>query len=171
MPLIDIVLPEYDREIEVTRLLITAAPEAELDWRPATHTRNLAELLAHLAEIPGWVENIMARDSYDLANAPEPDRVDEVAQLREWFDRNAAVGRTRLMGRLNRELTAPWTLTRRGHTIFSLPRISLFRVVVLNHLIHHRGQLSIYLRMLGARLPSIYGPTAGGVDNRRNRTR
>ena len=171
MPLIDIVLPEYDREIEITRLLITAAPEAELEWRPATHTRSLAELLAHLAEIPGWIDNIMAHDGYDLTDAPEPSRVDAVAQLREWFDRNAAIGRTRLLGRLNRELNATWTLTRRGRTVFSLPRISLFRVLVLNHLIHHRGQLSIYLRMLGARLPSIYGPTAGGVDNRGNRTR
>lgn len=158
MSLIDILLPEYDREIGTTRSLMAEAPDADLLWRPVATSRTLGHLLAHLAEIPGWTTAVMTSDRYDLTGHPEPSPVTSTAESLSRFDTHAAAGRDALVGRLDPDLTADWLLERDGALVFALPRISVFRVLVLNHLIHHRGQLSVYLRLRGAPLPPIYGP-------------
>jgi uncharacterized damage-inducible protein DinB len=159
MPLIDILLPEYDREIGVTRAMMATVPEAELTWRPETQARTLGELLAHLADIPAWTAVVMTSDRHDLAGTDaEPASTGGMTDLLSRFDTHAAAGRAALAGRLDPDLTADWLLERDGGLVFALPRISVFRVLVLNHLIHHRGQLSVYLRMRGVSLPAIYGP-------------
>lgn len=159
MPLIDILLPEYDREIGVTRAVMATAPDAELAWRPETQARTLGQLLAHLADIPGWTAVVMTSDRHDLAvTDADPTPPDGMTDVLSRFDTHAAAGRAALAGRLDPDLTADWLLERDGGLVFALPRISVFRVLVLNHLIHHRGQLSVYLRMRGVSLPAIYGP-------------
>ena len=159
MPLIDILLPEYDREIGVTRAMMATVPEAELTWRPETQARTLGELLAHLADIPAWTAVVMTSDRHDLAGTDaEPASTGGMTDPLSRFDTHAAAGRAALAGRLDPDLTADWLLERDGGLVFALPRISVFRVLVLNHLIHHRGQLSVYLRMRGVSLPAIYGP-------------
>jgi uncharacterized damage-inducible protein DinB len=159
MPLIDILLPEYDREIGVTRAVMATAPDAELAWRPETEARTLEQLLAHLADIPAWTAVIMTSDRHDLAATDaDPAPTDGMTDVLSRFDSHAAAGRVTLAGRLDPDLTADWLLERDGRLVFSLPRISVFRVLVLNHLIHHRGQLSVYLRMRGVSPPAIYGP-------------
>ena len=160
MPLVDILLPEFDREIGVTRSVIAAAPDADLTWRPEARTRPLGDLVAHLAEIPGWTGTVMTRDGYDLARTPDPRPARSLATMLDRFDAGAAEGREALVGRIDGELAADWKLERDGRLIFTLPRVAVLRVLVLNHLIHHRGQLSVYLRLRGAPVPSIYGPTA-----------
>ena len=160
MPLIDILLPEYDREIATTRAVIEAGREFDLAWRPDPRARTLGELVTHLADIPPWTSIVMTREGYDVADTAHTRQAGSVATMLERFDAGASAGRTALVGRIDGELTADWKLERRGHLVFTLPRVSVFRVLVLNHLIHHRGQLSVYLRMRGARVPSIYGPTA-----------
>ncbi len=162
MPLIDILLPEYDREIATTRAAIAAVHELDLSWRPDARARTLGELVAHLADIPAWTSIVMTRDGYDVADTPECQRSGSLETLLERFDTGALAGRATLVGRIDGELTVDWTLARKDRLLFTLPRVSVFRVLVLNHLIHHRGQLSVYLRMRGARVPSIYGPTADG---------
>jgi uncharacterized damage-inducible protein DinB len=158
MSLIDILLPEYDREVWTTRSLMAEAPDADLTWRPAPGSRTLGQLVAHLADIPSWTAVVMTSDRYDLAGHQDPMPVDSIAESLSRFDTHAAAGRDALVGRLDPELTADWMVERDGALVFALPRISVFRVLVLNHLIHHRGQLSVYLRMRGAPLPPIYGP-------------
>ena len=162
MPLIDILLPEYDREIATTRAVIDAAHELDLTWRPDARARTLGELVTHVADIPAWTSIVMTREGYDVADTPDTQQAGVLATMLDRFDTSASAGRTALVGRIDGELTADWKLERRGHLVFTLPRVSVFRVLVLNHLIHHRGQLSVYLRMRGARVPSIYGPTADG---------
>ncbi len=160
MLLIDILLPEYDREIATTRAVIDAAHELDLSWRPDARARTLGELVTHLADIAAWTSIVMTREGYDVTDRPDTRQSRALATVLERFDTSASAGRTALAGRSDGELTRDWTLARRGHLIFTLPRVSVFRVLVLNHLIHHRGQLSVYLRMRGARVPSIYGATA-----------
>ena len=162
MPLIDILLPEYDREIATTRRVIAATEDLDLDWRPETRARAVGELTTHLADIPAWTSVVMTRAGYDLAETPDTLQPGSHAAVLDRFDASAAEGRGALVGRIDGELTADWRLERRGRLVFTLPRVAVFRVLVLNHLIHHRGQLSVYLRMRGARVPSIYGPTADG---------
>ena len=160
MALIDILLPEYDREIATTRALIEAGRELDLTWRPDARARTIGELVTHLTEITAWTSIVMTRDSYDMVNRPDTQQAVLLATILDRFDSSASEGRAALVGRIDGELTADWQLERKGHLVFTLPRISVFRVLVLNHLIHHRGQLSVYLRVRGARVPSIYGPTA-----------
>jgi uncharacterized damage-inducible protein DinB len=160
MSLIDILLPEFDREIATTRAVIDAGHELDLTWRPDPRARTLGELVAHLADIPAWTSIVMTREGYDVAGRSDTRQADSVATMLKWFDTGASAGRTALAGRIDGELIVDWTLERKGRLVFTLPRVSVFRVLVLNHLIHHRGQLSVYLRMRGAQVPSIYGPTA-----------
>ena len=162
MPLIDILLPEYDREIATTRAVIDAGRELDPTWRPGPRARTLGELVTHLADIPTWTSIVMTCEGYDVADTAQTRQTGSVATMIERFDTGASAGRAALVGRIDGELIVDWTLERRGHLVFTLPRVSVFRVFVLNHLIHHRGQLSVYLRMRGARVPSIYGPTADG---------
>ena len=162
MPLIDILLPEYDREIATTRASIAAVRELDLSWRPDARARTLGALVAHLADIPAWTSIVMTRDSYNVTDTPGRPRMESFDTLLERFETGASAGRSTLVGRIDGELTVDWKLEKRDRLVFTLPRVSVFRVLVLNHLIHHRGQLSVYLRMRGARVPSMYGPTADG---------
>ena len=159
-PLIDMLLPQFDRELGTTRRLLEVVPEADLRWGPGGGTRTVAELMTHLADIPAWTSGIMDEDGYDLAEVRDPSPVTSVAAGLGRFDAGVATGRRALAGRLDGELTEDWTLRRQGRVLFSLPRIAMVQVLVLNHVVHHRGQLSVYLRMRGARVPPIYGPTA-----------
>ena len=159
MPLIDLLLPQFDREMGATRRLLEAAP-ANLAWAPAPKTRTAAELLTHLADVPAWTCGIMDGEDCDLESVHPPAAVTSTATGLERFDAGAAAGRRALAGRLDSELTEDWTLRRRGRVLFSLPRIAAVQALVLNHMVHHRGQLSVYLRIQGAQVPPLYGPAA-----------
>ena len=160
MPLIDMLLPQFDREMGITRRLIEVVPEADLAWSPGGRCRTAAGLAAHLGDIPGWTRGIMDAEGYDLADLPAAASATSVAAALARFDAGATAGRRALAGRPDDELVADWTLRRGNRVIFSLPRISAVQGLVLNHLVHHRGQLSVYLRLRGVRVPPIYGPTA-----------
>ncbi len=158
--LIDMLLPQFDREAGTTRRLIEIVPEADLAWGPGAGARTVAELMAHLADIPVWTRAIMNDEGCDLAHFPDASAVTSAAGALDRFDAGTAAGRRALAGRPDDELVADWTLRRAGRVLYSLPRIAMVQGLVLNHLIHHRGQLSVYLRMRGCRIPPIYGPTA-----------
>lgn len=158
MALVDILLPEYDREIGSTRATLDLVPANDLDWRPAPGTRSVGDLVAHLSEIPMWTEPIMARDGVDLEDENLRSGLSEATAV-DRFVTSASRGRAALVGRIDGELTGEWVLERAGKVLFALPRVTAFRVLVLNHLIHHRGQLTVYLRMRGAPVPALYGPT------------
>ena len=155
-------LSEFDDEIAMTRQLLDRLPDGALSWRPHDRSMSLGELAAHLGQILHWSVAILEGTAHDLAHdhaarpADDPSR----AAVLERFDRSAAEIRRALVGSSDAQLAAPWALRRSGELVMSLPRGSAVRRFLLNHLVHHRGQLTVYLRMHDVTIPPLYGPTA-----------
>ena len=160
MAIKDGILAEYDHEIGTTRKLLERVPDDKLAWRPHPKSMTLAGLATHLSNLPNWGGTILSDLSFDLKDAPpnleeESSRADILAA----FD--ASTARTRAaLDKSDPELLAPWSLRRDGQEVFTLPRVAAFRTFVLYHIVHHRGQLSVYLRLNDVPIPAIYGPTA-----------
>ncbi len=151
---------EFDHEIGTTRRLLERVPDACLSWRPHEKSMSLGGLATHLGNIPNWADALLNRAEYDLASAgPNRDALESRAAILEEFNASTAAAR-RVMDKTDAEYSAPWTLKRGEHTIFTMPRMTAFRTFVLYHLVHHRGQLSVYLRLQNVPIPPIYGPTA-----------
>jgi uncharacterized damage-inducible protein DinB len=121
---------------------------------------SLGGLVTHVANLAGWGEFTLGQPELDLATTPPAALVTTRQELLATFDKNVAATRGALSGKSDAELMAPWALKREGKTMFSMPKATVWRSFVLNHLVHHRGQLSVYLRMQDVPLPSIYGPSA-----------
>jgi uncharacterized damage-inducible protein DinB len=161
MAIKDALLPEFDHEMGTTRRVLERVPEDKLVWKPHQKSMSLGRLATHVAEVPGWVAAIIGESSFNM----EPGKYvptelktrDEILAL---FDKNTANARSQIAARTDAEFMAPWTLKRDGHDLFTLPKAGVFRSFLLNHLIHHRGQLSVYLRLNDVAVPSIYGPSA-----------
>ena len=160
MPMVDALLPEFDHEMSTTRKLLERVPEDRFAWQPHVKSFSLGALAAHVATLPAWGEATLARSAFEVEGNQSPVSPASRAELIATFDKNVAIARAALTGKTDAELLAPWTLTRRGKTIFSMPKAAVLRSFVLSHLIHHRGQLSVYLRQLDVSVPSIYGPSA-----------
>lgn len=165
---LDALLPEFDREFGLTRLLLDRIPDDAIDWRPHARSRSLGRLGAHLAAIPRRVGLIMQRDRFDLTALPdERDDANHVSRtsLVARFDAEVEKARASLHAAVDGAFDVPWTLTRRDAVVFTMPRLGMLRYFVFNHLVHHRGQLTIYLRMRDVPIPALYGPSAdeGGV--------
>jgi uncharacterized damage-inducible protein DinB len=160
MPLKDGLIAEYDHEVATTRKLIERVPDDRLAWKPHPKSMSIGGLAQHIANLPTWGGMILDHDRFDLADAPPnlPEPASRAAVL-AMFEQSTA-GARRQLDRSDGELMAFWTLKRDGHEMFTLPRIAAFRSFVLNHLIHHRGQLSVYLRLNDIPVPPIYGPSA-----------
>ena len=160
MPLVDALLPEFDHEMTVTRKLLERVPEGQFDWKPHQKSMSLGQLAQHVATIPTWGKVAMSQDAFDLAADQRAGQLPTRDEILSLFDRNVADARAALVGRGDGEMMAPWALKRGAHTIFSMPKASVWRSFVMNHLIHHRAQLGVYLRMHDIPLPSVYGPSA-----------
>jgi uncharacterized damage-inducible protein DinB len=159
MALADALLPEFDHEMTTTRKLLERVPEGRFAWKPHDKSMTLGELAQHVATIPMWGAETLNRSELELSGTGQLPAATSRAELLAAFDTHAAGTRAALVGRSDAELMAPWTLKSNGHTVFTMPRAVVWRSFVLNHLIHHRGQLSVYLRMQDVALPSIYGPS------------
>jgi uncharacterized damage-inducible protein DinB len=163
MSIISSLLPEYDHEMGTTRRLLERVPEAEFEWRPHDKSMSLGQLADHLSNLSGWANIIMTSTHFDLASVGS-DRKPKNPASRDAvlarFDEKVAAARDELASKTDPELLAPWTLKSGTQEVFTMPRLSALRSFVLNHTIHHRGQLSVYLRLKNVPLPSIYGPTA-----------
>jgi uncharacterized damage-inducible protein DinB len=160
MPIKDGLLAEFDHEMGTTRKLLERVPDAKLSWKPHERSMSLAGLATHLGNLPQWGGTILNEASFDLATAPpnlEPKA--SRTEILEAFDH--ATKQTRMwLDKTDGELVAPWTLKRAGQDMFSMPRVAAFRTFVLYHMVHHRGQLSVYLRLNDVPVPAIYGPSA-----------
>jgi uncharacterized damage-inducible protein DinB len=160
MAMKDGLLAEFDHEMGMTRKLLSRVADDKLCWKPHDRSRTLGALALHLAHIPHWSDFILNRASLDLAeHPPVPDEHRSRAQLLDYFDGKVRLARAAL-DKTDAELTAPWTLQRSGQEVFTMPRIAAFRTFVLYHSVHHRGQLSVYLRLNNLPVPAIYGPSA-----------
>ena len=157
-------LPEFDNEMRTTRALLERVPEKEGAWKPHDKSRALGELAAHVANLPGLLPMVVTRtefDPFDPENrAAMAFHFTTTEALLQRFDANISAARAALAGATDEEMGTTFTFKPGGKTIFALPRIAAVRTLIMNHLIHHRGQLSVYLRERDVPLPSIYGPTA-----------
>ena len=161
MNLIDPVLAELAHEAATTRRLLDRVPERHLAWKPHEKSMTLGRLATHIAEIPGWVGSIVEKDEFDVGTGGYvPPTIDRVPEIVAMFDRNVAAATETLKRQSNDRLLAKWQLKRKGQLVVEMPRLGMIRTLLMNHLIHHRGQLSVYLRLQNVPLPSIYGPTA-----------
>jgi len=161
MALIDALLPEFDREMGLTRRALERVPDGQFEWRPHPTSVTLGRLAEHLTEMPQWATITMTQAGIEMTTARPPDYVSPAtrAQLLAQFDKYLKEGRGHVAGKIDGEFNAPWTLKAGGKEVFTMPKIAVMRNFVLNHMIHHRGQLVVYLRMLGVPVPSIYGPS------------
>ena len=162
MAIKDGLLPEFDHEMGTTRRLLERTPEAEFAWKPHDKSFSLGQLAGHIANIPHWCDAILQNTVFDVAtvNDTRPTAPQSIASLLEQFDKTVAAARAGLVSTGDAEMLTPWTFKNGDHVVFTMPRIAAIRSFIMNHLIHHRGQLSVYLRLKNVPLPSIYGPTA-----------
>jgi len=164
MTLATSLLPELDNESATTRKLLETIPAAKAGWRPHPKSWSLGDLSVHIANLPSWMSITLAQTELDLAppGGPvfTPPKFESPAATVRFFDANVAKARAALAAASDAELLVPWTLKNGGVAQFTLPRLAVLRSFVLNHLIHHRGQLTVYLRLCDVPLPSVYGPTA-----------
>jgi uncharacterized damage-inducible protein DinB len=160
MAIKEALLAEYDHEMGTTRKLLERVPDDKLSWKPHQKSMSFGELATHLGRIPRWAGTILTEPFFDLAGAqPHLESKGSRAEILGAFDETA--GQTRaLMDRTDAEYMSRWTLKRSGQEMFSIPRLAAFRSFVLSHVIHHRGQLSVYLRLNDIAVPPIYGPSA-----------
>jgi uncharacterized damage-inducible protein DinB len=153
-------MAEYDHEVATTRKLIERVPDDRLTWKPHAKSMSMGGLAQHVANLPSWTMTIVRQPSFDLAtsppNLPEPG---SGAAVLKHFDEATSAAR-KALDLSDAEWAAPWTLKRGDQEMFTLPRMAAFRGFVLNHIIHHRGQLSVYLRLNDIPVPAIYGPSA-----------
>jgi len=160
MALVDHLLPEFDHEMATTRKLLERVPEDRLSWKPHAKSFSLGQLAQHVANIPAWGTFTLERPDLDLAATPPSGELGSRAAILEFFEGNAANARKLLVGKTDAELMAPWSLKKGDHVVFTMPKATVWRTFVMNHLVHHRGQLSVYLRQQDVPLPSMYGPSA-----------
>ena len=151
-------LPEFDLEMATTRRLLERVPDEQGKWKPHPKSFSLGHLAQLVSWMPAWIANTVRESSLDLLAAPGYS-YEKTETLLAGFDQNVRDAREALASSEAVDFGAPWSLVRGGTTLFSAPRGVVVRTH-LNHLIHHRGQLSVYLRLVDVPLPSIYGPTA-----------
>jgi uncharacterized damage-inducible protein DinB len=157
-------LPEIDQENASTRRLLELVPDSRAAWKPHAKSWSLGDLSVHIANLPAWAAMTMQSSELDLrppgGPAWTPPKYSSPAATVEMFDENSGRARAAIAAASDADLMAPWTLKKAGQTIFTLPRVGSLRSFVMNHVIHHRGQLTVYLRLCDVPLPSTYGPTA-----------
>jgi uncharacterized damage-inducible protein DinB len=161
MAIVDALLPEFDHEMTVTRKVLERVAEDQMAWKPHEKSMTLGRLATHVAEIPHWGHTILNEPQFDMVDgAYQPRTAASLADVLALFDDQVRTIRPILAAKSDAELTSTWTFKRNGQELFGMPRAAAWRSWVMNHLIHHRGQLSVYLRQTGSKVPGIYGPSA-----------
>lgn len=155
----DALIAELRQEGATTRRVLERLPDDKLTWKPHAKSMSLGGLALHVAEIPGALAEFFSELDREAPVVPLTQPASR-AEVLAAFDKGMATAEARLRGWDERDLMAEWRMSRGGHQILAMPRIAALRSILFNHWYHHRGQLSVYLRLLDVPLPSIYGPTA-----------
>jgi len=157
-------LPEFDQEMASTRRVLERVPAERFAWRPHPKSWTMGGLATHVATLPNWATFTMSGDSLDLAPGGKPipraEEAKSASELVARFDAHAAAARAAIAGAPDAAFAQPWTLLMNGQTIFTMPRGAVLRATVLSHIIHHRAQLGVCLRLCDVPVPAIYGPSA-----------
>lgn len=156
----DDLLHELEQETETTRRVLSRVPETHLDWRPHERSLTLGQLAMHVAMIPGAIAELSLQPTFDAATPIPRPGASSTEELLTVLDESVARARSVLHAMDDAELGAPWRAMAGDVEVLRMTRAQLLRSVLLNHWYHHRGQLTVYLRQVGARVPSVYGPSA-----------
>ena len=160
MAIKDALLPEFDHEMATARKVIERVPADKFGYKPHEKSMTMGRLASHIAEMPTWAVTGITVDSLDLAGGYAPFEPATSAELLTAFDKNVAGACSAIAGASDETFMKNWSLKRGDVTLMTMPKIAVVRSFVLNHVIHHRGQLSVYLRLNNISVPSIYGPSA-----------
>jgi uncharacterized damage-inducible protein DinB len=164
MAISDALLPEFDHEMAGVRKTLERVPDDKLGWKPHPRSNTMGWLASHLANIPMWAVMAIEKDSIDLAPAGEPPPRTQVAassrDVLDSFDKNVAAARAAIAGAGDAKLFESWSLLKGGATVLTMPRVAVLRSFVMNHIIHHRAQMGVYLRLNDLPVPALYGPSA-----------
>ena len=164
MKICDAILPEYDQEVATTRKCLARIPDGKFSYKPHPKSFEMGALAVHIATMLDWGVLTMQTDSFDYAPlGGEPyvaPKAATNAELLAMYDKASAAFREALAGAENEAMMKPWSLMAGGQTMFTMPKAAVIRGMILNHIVHHRGQLSVYLRMCDIPVPAIYGPSA-----------
>ena len=157
------ILPEWDQEMANTRKTLERVPEDKFGWKPHEKSGTMGWLAGHLANLPSWAVLTLEKEEFDIQPPGPPPKVEPPKnrkELLEMFDKNAAAARAAIAQASDELFLKPWTLLKGGQKVMSLPRIAVVRSFVMNHNVHHRAQLGVYLRLNDVPVPAIYGPSA-----------
>ena len=161
MPISQMLLPEFDQEMANTRKMLERVPEGKSDYAPHPKSMPLGRLAGHLAELPTWATTTLTTESLNIEPGQyQPFIAKSQQELLEKFDRNVAAAREHIAAASDDAWGKPWSLTFRGKPMMMMPRAGVVRTVVLNHMVHHRAQLGVYLRLNEIAVPGMYGPSA-----------
>jgi len=161
MPISDLLLSEFDEEVKKTRTMLERAPAGKDDFAPHPKSMPLGRLAPHVAELAGFGLTVLTEPGLDFAQRSyTPLPFESAPQLVRVFDEGAAKVRAVLQGVPDGAWTEPWKLSFQGKTIFEGTRFLAYRQMFLNHIVHHRAQLGVYLRLNSEPVPSTYGPSA-----------
>ena len=160
MSIAQMLLPEFDQEMASTRKLLQLVPDDKLDYKPHEKSMTLGRLASHVAEMPNWILTTITTDSLDLAPGMTGYMASSRQEMLQRFDAQLAEARAALAGASDEDMGKMWTLSFGGNPIFTMPRASVVRISGMNHLIHHRAQLGVYLRLNEIAIPGMYGPSA-----------
>ena len=157
-------LAEFDEEMKNTRRVLERCPDEKWNWKPHEKSGTLGWLACHVATVPEWITMTINTEELDYApvNGPsyQPPKIENRAQLLAAFDKGSAEARAALAKVSDAEMAKGWKLLAGGQEIFTMPRVACIRGMCLNHLIHHRAQLTVYFRLVGVPVPGLYGPSA-----------
>lgn len=164
MTIRDALLPEFDQEMAKTRTVLERCPEDKYTWKPHRKSFSMASLATHISNMVGWTVDTMEKKSFDVSPPGAPPYKEEPVtsqkELLEKFDKNVVAARAALSKTSDEEFMKPWSLLAGGQVLFTIPRVACMRTFIMNHTIHHRAQLGVYLRLNDVAVPAIYGPSA-----------
>lgn len=163
MSISQMLLPELEQEYACSRRVLERIPYDKADWKPHARSMPLGKLAKHVADMPSWMKHTVEKDKVDLASfdPAEFNRLPAThADLLAMFDRNVAEAKAALAAASDAQLMGAWSLCTGDTTHFTLPRVAAIRSFVMNHNVHHRAQLTVYLRLLDVPVPGLYGPSA-----------
>jgi len=156
----DVLLPEFDEEMKNTRKLLERCPDGKFDYQPHPKSMTLGRLATHVAELPSWASMTLDVEVLEISPGWKPAIAANRAELLEIFDKNVKDARAKIAAAGDEQWGKMWTLKFGGNTIMSMPKAAVMRSVVMNHMIHHRAQLGVFLRMNDVAIPGMYGPSA-----------
>lgn len=157
-------LPEFDEEMKNTRKILERVPTDRLDYQPHPKSMSMSRLATHVAELPSWGSTTLDTELLEMDSGYTPRIAKSNAELLEIFDKGVADARAKIAAATDADWAKLWTFKWNGQVVLSMPRTAVMRSVVMNHLIHHRAQLGVFLRLNDVAVPGMYGPSADEKD-------